>query len=130
MLKESGSKFCCLSKNIYLVARAKSFAYHRADTYVKTYLRDGDRLLQKRKTRVIRHSRNPQYRQTIKYSRCDVLGRNLLVMLWERKQAFESNQGLGGAEVDLDLVPLTKLTVDWYPLFPMHTLGNHTADSP
>ncbi|CAL7945714.1 unnamed protein product [Xylocopa violacea] len=100
------------------------------DTYVKTYLRDGDRWLQKRKTRVIRHSRNPQYRQTIKYSSCDVLGRNLLVMLWEKKQAFESNQGLGGAEVSLDLLPLTRLTVDWYPLFPIHTLGTHTADSP
>ncbi|XP_071860837.1 regulating synaptic membrane exocytosis protein fife [Bombus fervidus] len=100
------------------------------DTYVKTYLRDGDRWLQKRKTRVIRHSRNPQYRQTIKYSSCDALGRNLLVMLWEKKQAFESNQGLGGAEVSLDLLPLTRLTVDWYPLFPIHTLGTHTADSP
>ncbi|XP_076751785.1 regulating synaptic membrane exocytosis protein fife isoform X2 [Xylocopa sonorina] len=100
------------------------------DTYVKTYLRDGDRWLQKRKTRVIRHSRNPQYRQTIKYSSCDVLGRNLLVMLWEKKQAFESNQGLGGAEVSLDLLPLAQLTVDWYPLFPIHTLGTHTADSP
>lgn len=100
------------------------------DTYVKTYLRDGDRWLQKRKTRVIRHSRNPQYRQTIKYSSCDALGRNLLVMLWEKKQAFESNQGLGGAEVSLDDLPLTRLTIDWYPLFPIHTLGTHTADSP
>ncbi|KAG9438155.1 regulating synaptic membrane exocytosis protein 1 isoform X1 [Apis mellifera carnica] len=100
------------------------------DTYVKTYLRDGDRWLQKRKTRVVRHSRNPQYRQTIKYSSCDALGRNLLVMLWEKKQAFESNQGLGGAEVSLDLLPLAQLTVDWYPLFPIHTLGTHTADSP
>ncbi|XP_054006344.1 regulating synaptic membrane exocytosis protein 1 isoform X3 [Hylaeus anthracinus] len=100
------------------------------DTYVKTYLRDGDRWLQKRKTRVIRHSKKPQYRQTIKYNSCDALGRNLLVMLWEKKQTFESNQGLGGAEVSLDQLPLTRLTVDWYPLFPIHTLGTHTADSP
>ncbi|XP_076380008.1 regulating synaptic membrane exocytosis protein fife isoform X2 [Megalopta genalis] len=100
------------------------------DTYVKTYLRDGDKWIQKRKTRVVRHKRNPEYRQTIKYNRCDVLGRNLLVMLWEKKQAFESNQGLGGAEVNLDLLPLTRLTVDWYPLFPIHTLGTQTADSP
>ncbi|XP_026667460.1 regulating synaptic membrane exocytosis protein 2 [Ceratina calcarata] len=100
------------------------------DTYVKTYLRDGERWLQKRKTRVIRHSRNPQYRQTIKYNSCDALGRNLLVMLWEKKQAFESNQGLGGAEVCLDHLPLTRLTVDWYPLYPIHTLGTQTADSP
>ncbi|XP_011632315.1 regulating synaptic membrane exocytosis protein 2 isoform X2 [Pogonomyrmex barbatus] len=102
------------------------------DTYVKTYLRerDGDKWLQKRKTRVVRHSKNPQYRQTLKYGRCDTLGRHLLVMLWEKKQAFESNQGLGGAEVDLDLLPPKEFIFDWYPLFPIHTLGTHNADSP
>lgn len=101
-----------------------------ADTYVKTYLRDGERWLQKRKTRVIRHSKSPQYRQTLKYGSCDALGRDLLVMLWEKKQGFESNQGLGGAEVNLDLLPLTQMTIDWYPLFPIHTLGTQNADSP
>ncbi|XP_011301029.1 regulating synaptic membrane exocytosis protein 1 isoform X2 [Fopius arisanus] len=100
------------------------------DTYVKTYLRDGERWLHKRKTRVVRHSRNPQYRQTLKYGSCDALGRNILVMLWEKKQGFESNQGLGGAEVNLEQLSLTKLSVGWYPLFPIHTLGNHNADSP
>ncbi|XP_011141417.2 regulating synaptic membrane exocytosis protein 2 isoform X3 [Harpegnathos saltator] len=100
------------------------------DTYVKTYLRDGERWLQKRKTRVIRHSKSPQYRQTLKYGSCDALGRDLLVMLWEKKQGFESNQGLGGAEVNLDLLPLTQMTIDWYPLFPIHTLGTQNADSP
>ncbi|XP_018353943.1 PREDICTED: regulating synaptic membrane exocytosis protein 1 isoform X2 [Trachymyrmex septentrionalis] len=103
------------------------------DTYVKTYLRerDGDKWLQKRKTRVVRHSKTPQYRQTLKYGRCDPLqGRHLLVMLWEKKQAFESNQGLGGAEVDLDLLPPKEFIFDWYPLFPIHTLGTHNADSP
>ncbi|KYN07025.1 Regulating synaptic membrane exocytosis protein 1 [Cyphomyrmex costatus] len=103
------------------------------DTYVKTYLRerDGDKWLQKRKTRVVRHSKTPQYRQTLKYGRCDTLqGRHLLVMLWEKKQAFESNQGLGGAEVDLDLLPPKEFIFDWYPLFPIHTLGTHNADSP
>ncbi|XP_063976966.1 regulating synaptic membrane exocytosis protein 1 isoform X3 [Diachasmimorpha longicaudata] len=93
------------------------------DTYVKTYLRDGERWLHKRKTRVVRRSRNPQYKQTLKYGSCDALGRNLLVMLWEKKQGFESNQGLGGAEVNLNLVSLTELSVGWYPLFPIHTLG-------
>jgi len=54
----------------------------------------------------------------------------LLVMLWEKKQGFESNQGLGGAEVDLDLLPPKEFIFDWYPLFPIHTLGTHNADSP
>lgn len=97
---------------------------------MKTYLRDGERWVHKRKTRVIRHSRNPEYRQTLKYGSCDALGRNLLVMLWEKKQGFGSNQGLGGCEVELELLPLTTLSCGWYKLFPVHTLGTQNADSP
>ncbi|XP_058793758.1 regulating synaptic membrane exocytosis protein 1 isoform X2 [Phymastichus coffea] len=100
------------------------------DTYIKMYLRGEDRWLHKRKTRVVRHSRNPQFRQTLKYPSCDALGRNLLVMLWEKKQGFESNQGLGGAEIQLDALALTRLTIGWYHLFPIHTLGTQNADSP
>ncbi|XP_068081190.1 regulating synaptic membrane exocytosis protein 2 [Anabrus simplex] len=100
------------------------------DTYVKTYLRDGDRWLQKRKTRVIRHCFEPQFNQTLRYSACDVLGRTLLVMLWEYQKGFEHNQGLGGAEVALDKLQLTQHTSGWYPLFPMHSLGSDSNDSP
>ncbi|RZC41585.1 regulating synaptic membrane exocytosis protein 2, partial [Asbolus verrucosus] len=100
------------------------------DTYVKCYLRDGDRWLQKKKTRVVRHSCEPQFRQTLKYQACDVLGRSLVVMLWERQGGFEHNQGLGGAEVTLDSLTLTHLTTGWYPLFPIHSLGSDSNDSP
>lgn len=51
-------------------------------------------------------------------------------MLWQKKQGFESNQGLGGAEIELDALALTRLTIGWYRLFPIHTLGTQTADSP
>lgn len=101
-----------------------------ADTYVKTYLRESDRWLQKRKTRVIRHNCNPEYNQTLRYSACDVLGRSLLVMLWERQKGFEHNQGLGGAEVTLDSLKLTRVTEGWYPLFPIQSLGSDSNDSP
>ncbi|XP_072394945.1 regulating synaptic membrane exocytosis protein 2-like [Diabrotica undecimpunctata] len=100
------------------------------DTYVKCYLRDGDRWLQKKKTRVVKHSCEPQFRQTLKYQACDVLGRSLVVMLWERQGGFEHNQGLGGAEVALDSITLTHLTTGWYPLFPIHSLGSDSNDSP
>ncbi|XP_071057526.1 regulating synaptic membrane exocytosis protein 2 isoform X2 [Onthophagus taurus] len=100
------------------------------DTYVKCYLRDGERWLQKKKTRVMRHSCEPQFRQTLKYQACDVLGRTLVVMLWERQGGFEHNQGLGGAEVALDNLTLTHLTTGWYPLFPIHSLGSDSNDSP
>ncbi|CAH1169576.1 unnamed protein product [Phaedon cochleariae] len=100
------------------------------DTYVKCYLRDGDRWLQKKKTRVVKHSCEPQFRQTLKYQACDVLGRSLVVMLWERQGGFEHNQGLGGAEVGLDSIELTHLCTGWYPLFPIHSLGSDSNDSP
>ncbi|XP_050526479.1 regulating synaptic membrane exocytosis protein 1 isoform X2 [Daktulosphaira vitifoliae] len=100
------------------------------DTYVKTYLRENDRWLQKRKTRVVRHNCNPEYNQTLRYSACDVLGRSLLVMLWERQKGFEHNQGLGGAEVTLDSLKLTQVTEGWYPLFPIQSLGSDSNDSP
>jgi len=131
-LQERGSSLP-LSSQIRLTIHVLHFVLIPADTYVKTYLRerDGEKWLQKRKTRVVRHSKSPQYRQTLKYGRCDVLqGRHLLVMLWEKKQGFESNQGLGGAEVDLDSLPPKEFIFDWYPLFPIHTLGTHNADSP
>lgn len=37
------------------------------DTYVKCYIKDGDRLRHKKKTRVVRHSAEPYYKQTLKY---------------------------------------------------------------
>ncbi|KAJ8683947.1 hypothetical protein QAD02_019739 [Eretmocerus hayati] len=100
------------------------------DTYIKTYLKAEERWLHKRKTRVARHSRNPEFRQTLKYPSCDALGRNLLVMLWQKKQGFESNQGVGGCEIELNALSLTRQTIGWYHLFPIHTLGAQNADSP
>lgn len=100
------------------------------DTYVKCYLRDGDRWIQKRKTRVVRRSIEPQFSQVLRYQACDVLGRTLLVMLWERQGGFEHNQGLGGCEVALDTLCLTHPVTGWYPLFPMHSLGSDSNDSP
>lgn len=40
------------------------------DTYVKCYLKDGDRLRHKKKTRVVRHAAEPIYKQTLKYQVC------------------------------------------------------------
>ncbi|BET03056.1 Hypothetical protein NTJ_15874 [Nesidiocoris tenuis] len=112
------------------VIQARGIRGEPPDTYVKTYLRDGDRWLQKRKTRVIRRCSEPQFRQTLRYAACDIECRSLVVMLWERQKGFEHNTGLGGAEVDLSVLPLTQLTISWYPLFPIHTLGSDSNDSP
>ncbi|KAK6645635.1 hypothetical protein RUM43_001915 [Polyplax serrata] len=100
------------------------------DTYIKTYLKDNDRSLQKRKTKVVSHSCNPVFRQTLKYSACDIFGRSLMVMLWERQKGFDHNQGLGVAELALDKLQLTQLTIGWYPLFPIQKSDSDNYNSP
>ncbi|XP_022258855.1 regulating synaptic membrane exocytosis protein 2-like [Limulus polyphemus] len=89
------------------------------DTYVKTYLKEGERQMQKRKTKVVRHSSEPQYRQTVKYSASNIQGRHLLVMVWERQKGFEHNKPLGAADIQLDRLDFSKLIVCWYPLYPI-----------
>ncbi|XP_067120671.1 regulating synaptic membrane exocytosis protein 2-like isoform X1 [Centruroides vittatus] len=99
------------------------------DTYVKTYLKDEDRQMQKRKTKVARHSTDPQYRQTLKYNASEVFGRTLLVMIWERQKGFEHNQALGATEIQLDKLELSKLTVGWYQLFPYSHIKAESTES-
>ncbi|XP_076318896.1 uncharacterized protein LOC143229911 [Tachypleus tridentatus] len=89
------------------------------DTYVKTYLKEGEKQIQKRKTRVVRHSTEPQYRQTVKYNASNIQGRHLLVMVWERQKGFEHNKPLGAADIQLDRLDFSKLIVCWYPLYPI-----------
>ncbi|XP_076341207.1 uncharacterized protein LOC143241822 [Tachypleus tridentatus] len=89
------------------------------DTYVKTYLKEGERQMQKRKTSVVRHSLEPQYRQTLKYNASSIQGRHLLVMVWERQKGFEHNQPLGGADIQLDRLDFSRLLICWYPIYPV-----------
>ncbi|XP_017477821.1 PREDICTED: regulating synaptic membrane exocytosis protein 2-like [Rhagoletis zephyria] len=99
------------------------------DTYVKCYVKDGDRLRHKKKTRVVRHSAEPIYKQTLKYQSADVFGRNIVIMVWQRCVGFEHNQGLGGTEVNLDKINASQRIGGWYPLFPMHSLGGSDSDN-
>ncbi|XP_045127944.1 protein piccolo-like isoform X5 [Portunus trituberculatus] len=100
------------------------------DTYVKTYLKDGDRRLQKRKTRVTRHSQEPQYNQTLRYAASDALGRSLLVMVWERQRGFEHNIGMGVAEINLSkLEQGHKTQHGWYRLLPVSSVVRVDSDS-
>ncbi|KAG7155659.1 Regulating synaptic membrane exocytosis protein 2-like 2 [Homarus americanus] len=100
------------------------------DTYVKTYLREGNRRLQKRKTRVTRHSREPQYQQSLRYAAQDVLGRTLLVMVWERQRGFEHNIGMGVAEISLTKLEQGQQSLSgWYRLLPASSVIRVDSDS-
>ncbi|XP_045766652.1 regulating synaptic membrane exocytosis protein 1 [Maniola jurtina] len=93
------------------------------DSYVKCYLRDGDKWLHKRKTRVVRRTTEPHFKQTLKYQASEALGRTLVVMLWQRCGGFEHNLALGGVEICLDKLTLPQRTYGWYPLFPATSLA-------
>lgn len=50
--------------------------------------------------------------------------------MWQRCVGFEHNQGLGGAELSVDKLNLSQHIGGWYPLFPMHSFGSDSNDSP
>ena len=49
------------------------------DSYVKTYLVEGRKTIQKKKSQVVKASTDPVYRRKIKYSACNVHGRHMRV---------------------------------------------------
>ncbi|XP_077862288.1 regulating synaptic membrane exocytosis protein 2-like [Saccoglossus kowalevskii] len=99
------------------------------DTYVKTYLVEGSRRIQKKKTRTVKQSLDPAYRQLIRYSACDVYGRNLQVMVWEKLGTLQHNHCLGEVQITLDELELCKHTVGWYTLFPSDVYKMGSCDS-
>ncbi|XP_077990833.1 regulating synaptic membrane exocytosis protein 2-like [Glandiceps talaboti] len=99
------------------------------DTYVKTYLVEGNRRIQKKKTRVVKQSIEPAYRQMIRYSACDVYGRNLQIMIWEKLGTLQHNRCIGEVQITLDELELSKHTVGWYTLFPSDVYNMGSSDS-
>ncbi|CAG5123611.1 unnamed protein product, partial [Candidula unifasciata] len=91
------------------------------DTYVKTYLMEGKRVLQRKKTTVIKATLDPVYRKRIKYSASNVHGRLMKIDIWKRTSNFDKKACLGEVLVRLDGLDLSKSTVAWYKLFQMNS---------
>ncbi|KAK3091373.1 hypothetical protein FSP39_019363 [Pinctada imbricata] len=87
------------------------------DTYVKAYLVGGSKVIQKKKTHVVKGSFEPYFRQKIKYSACNIHGRAIKVIVWARQGTFERKQSLGEAVIRLDGLDLMQHTFNWYKLF-------------
>ncbi|RWR99081.1 regulating synaptic membrane exocytosis protein 3-like protein, partial [Dinothrombium tinctorium] len=86
-------------------------------TYVKTYLKESKRHINKKKTRVVPNSCEPQYRQTLKYDAAMIYGRSLLVMVWQKQKGFEHNVPIGAVDIQVNQLELHKLTISWYKLY-------------
>ena len=118
------------------------------------YLRTGTHRVQKRKTRTVKSTYNPDYHTKLKYNACNIigkvdyyfffasqkfyfnllnqtssLGRYLQVMIWQRARKFEKNQCIGEAFIQLDNLLLTQLTLAWYRLFREKTVESEFYDS-
>ncbi|XP_060574949.1 regulating synaptic membrane exocytosis protein 2-like [Ruditapes philippinarum] len=89
------------------------------DTYVKTYLVEGSKTVQKKKTQTVRMSYDPIFRKTIRYSACNIHGRYIRVNVWDKQKTFDKKQCLGEAVVKLDSLDLCQHTMAWYKLFPL-----------
>lgn len=60
----------------------------------------------------------------------DIGGRTIVIMVWQKGIGFDHNQGIGGAEINLEGMCLRQQSCAWYPLFPMHSFGSDSNDSP
>lgn len=99
------------------------------DTYVKCYINDGERLRCKKKTRIVRHSLEPSFKQCLKYQATEINGR-VVIMLWQKGIGFDHNQGIGAAEVNVDDPVLHQQILAWYPLLPINSTASEANDSP
>ncbi|RUS70820.1 hypothetical protein EGW08_021420 [Elysia chlorotica] len=99
----------------------KSGSSQPPDTYVKTYLVEGRKVIQRKKTLVVKASYDPIYNKKLKYSACNVHGRIMKVDVWERVGSFEKKCCRGEVLVRLDGLDLCRHTVAWYKLFQINS---------
>ncbi|XP_055546188.1 uncharacterized protein LOC129730681 [Wyeomyia smithii] len=100
------------------------------DTYVKSYLKDGDRLRHKKKTKVVKYAIEPQYNQVLKYTAAELFGRKIVITVWQKSVGFDHNQSIGGAELFFNTYKMKSLVQSWYPLFPFQDVTSNLNDSP
>ena len=88
-----------------------------AEPYVKSYLLPDPTKATKQKTRIIRRSLNPTYNETLKYKMPyeDLQRHTLQVTVWDH-DGLKENEYLGGVNIYLSTVDLTREKTQWYKL--------------
>ncbi|XP_046357037.1 regulating synaptic membrane exocytosis protein 1-like isoform X1 [Haliotis rufescens] len=100
------------------------------DTYVKTYLVEGKKIIQKKKTQIVKGGGDLVFKKQIKYSACNVHGRHMKVNVWERIKGFDKKKScLGETVVRLDSLDLSRHTTGWYKMFTMNATDLGSSES-
>ncbi|KAK8786721.1 hypothetical protein V5799_023508 [Amblyomma americanum] len=94
--------------------------------YVKVYLINGRKCIAKAKTATARRTLDPLYQQVLIFNE-DYRGCVLQVTVWGEYGRMEKKVFMGVAQIMLDDLNLTNMTIGWYKLFPPSSLVNVAA---
>jgi Ca2+-dependent lipid-binding protein len=87
------------------------------NSFVKIYLRNSTQKLHKRQTKTIYDSLSPKFNTTLYYNACDVLGRNIQLIIIKKMSALDKNKHIGEVFIQLKNLDLTCQTADWYKVY-------------
>ncbi|EEC01249.1 hypothetical protein IscW_ISCW000600 [Ixodes scapularis] len=99
----------------------ENLGVHYVTPYVKVYLINGRKCIAKAKTATARRTLDPLYQQVLIFNE-DYRGCVLQVTVYGEYGRMDKKAFMGAAQVMLDDLNLTNMTIGWYKLFPLTSL--------
>ncbi|XP_063041989.1 regulating synaptic membrane exocytosis protein 2-like [Engraulis encrasicolus] len=93
--------------------------------YVKVYLLDNGKCVNKKKTRLARKTLDPLYQQQLQFEESPE-GKVLQIIVWGDYGRMDHKSFMGAAQILLDDLELTNMVIGWYKLFPPTSLVDPT----
>ncbi|XP_056335188.1 regulating synaptic membrane exocytosis protein 2 isoform X1 [Danio aesculapii] len=93
--------------------------------YVKVYLLDNGKCINKKKTRTARKTLDPLYQQQLQFEESPE-GKVLQIIVWGDYGRMDHKSFMGAAQILLDDLELTNMVIGWYKLFPPTSLVDPT----
>uniref|UniRef100_A0A8C1TEB2 Regulating synaptic membrane exocytosis 2 n=1 Tax=Cyprinus carpio TaxID=7962 RepID=A0A8C1TEB2_CYPCA len=93
--------------------------------YVKVYLLENGKCINKKKTRTARKTLDPLYQQQLQFEE-NPEGKVLQIIVWGDYGRMDHKSFMGAAQILLDDLELTNMVIGWYKLFPPTSLVDPT----
>ncbi|TSV28435.1 Regulating synaptic membrane exocytosis protein 2 [Bagarius yarrelli] len=93
--------------------------------YVKVYLLDNGKCINKKKTRLARKTLDPLYQQQLQFEESPE-GKVLQIIVWGDYGRMDHKSFMGAAQILLDDLDLSNMVIGWYKLFPPTSLVDPT----